>query len=161
MTTYDHDLGKVTYTYLALITLGIVMLVVVRVKDMWTYSLLSTHFSLVYIKVIFVAIIKSQLSRFSSHMKNLHRLCFQPILNCVSEAGLAEWKTKDSKPLAIKYCRGCNSRRNSQSHRRVHWKVGPERSNWAAVFPLGPLPHRQCHSVGPPWRIPKAPPLTR
>ena len=29
------------------------------------------------------------------------------------EVGLAEWETKDSKPLAVNYCRGCKGRRNS------------------------------------------------
>ena len=58
------------------------------------------------------------------------------------EAGLAEQETKDSK-LAINYCGGCHSRGNSQSHMRVHWKVGLERSKRAALFPLWPLPHRQ------------------
>ena len=43
----------------------------------------------------------------------------------VGEAGLTEWETKDSK-LAANYCRGCRGRRNSQSHRRVRWKVGIE-----------------------------------
>ena len=48
---------------------------------------------------------------------------------------LAEWETKDSK-LAVKYCRGCHSRRNAQSHRRVCWKVGVEHSKLAAFFNL-------------------------
>ena len=44
------------------------------------------------------------------------------------EAGLAEQKTKDSK-LAIKYWgEGGDRGRNSQSHRRVHWKVELEQS---------------------------------
>ena len=51
------------------------------------------------------------------------------------EAGLAEWETKDSK-VAVKYCRGCHGRRNSQSHMRVHWKVGLEQSKRVALFPL-------------------------
>ena len=54
----------------------------------------------------------------------------------MSEAGLAEWETKDSKPLAVKYCGGCDGGRNSQSHRRVHWKVGLKWSHQVALFPL-------------------------
>ena len=53
----------------------------------------------------------------------------------MDEAGLAEWESKDSK-LAVKYCRGCNSGKNSQFHRRVHWKGGLEWSEPAALFPL-------------------------
>ena len=38
------------------------------------------------------------------------------------------------------------------------------RGEQAALFPLGPLPHIQCHItatwVAPPWQIPKAPSLT-
>ena len=38
------------------------------------------------------------------------------------------------------------------------------RAKQAALFPLFPLPHIQCHNtaiwVAPPWRIPKPPPLT-
>ena len=54
----------------------------------------------------------------------------------VGEAGMADWEAKDSKPLAVKYCGGCNYRRNSQSHRRVCWNVRIEWSEWAALFPL-------------------------
>ena len=36
---------------------------------------------------------------------------------------LAERETEDSK-LAVKYCGGCLGGRNSQYHRKVHWKVG-------------------------------------
>ena len=32
------------------------------------------------------------------------------------EEELAHQETKDSKPPAIKHCRGCEGRRNSQSH---------------------------------------------
>ena len=32
------------------------------------------------------------------------------------------WGNKASKPLAIKTCSGCGSWRNSQPHRRVHWR---------------------------------------
>ena len=52
------------------------------------------------------------------------------------EAGLAERETKDSKPLGIKFCGGCQGRGNTQSHRRVCWKVGLEHSKQAALFPL-------------------------
>ena len=31
-------------------------------------------------------------------------------------------KKKASKPLAVKICGGCSSGRNSQPHRRVHWR---------------------------------------
>ena len=76
------------------------------------------------------------------------------------EAQLAEWETKDSK-LTVNYCKGWDSRRNSQSHRSLHWKVELQQSKWAALFPLWPLPHRQCFNltkrVAPPCRIPKAP----
>ena len=38
------------------------------------------------------------------------------------------------------------------------------RAEQAALFPLRPLPHIQHHNavmlIAPPWRIPKAPPLT-
>ena len=56
--------------------------------------------------------------------------------DCVGEEGLADWETKDSKPLAVKYCEGCDGRRNSQSHRRVGWKVRLELRKQAALFPL-------------------------
>ena len=32
------------------------------------------------------------------------------------------WETKISKLLAVKICAGCGGRRNSQPHRRVHWR---------------------------------------
>ena len=44
----------------------------------------------------------------------------------VGKVGLAEWEPKDSKPLAVKYCGGCDGGRNCQSHKRVHKKVGLE-----------------------------------
>ena len=44
--------------------------------------------------------------------------------DCAGEAGLAEWETKDSKLLAVKYYGDCDIGRNSLSHRRVSWKVG-------------------------------------
>ena len=31
-------------------------------------------------------------------------------------------ENKASKPLTVKTCRGCGSGRNSQPHRRVHWR---------------------------------------
>ena len=76
------DLDKDIYTSLALIILGTVMLIVVRVKHIEITSFLSTHFSLAYTEVIFVATVKSQLFSYSSNMKNLHTLCFQPIMRC-------------------------------------------------------------------------------
>ena len=43
---------------------------------------------------------------------------------------------------------------------RVGWKVRIELTRPAALFPLWPLPQRQCHNavkrVALPWRIPKA-----
>ena len=54
----------------------------------------------------------------------------------VGEVGLSDQETKDSKPLAIKFYGGCEGWRNSQSHRRVHWKMGLEQSDCAALFPL-------------------------
>ena len=48
------------------------------------------------------------------------------VADCSGKVGLAEWETKDSKPLAVNYCRGCDGGRNSQSYRRVCWKVGLE-----------------------------------
>ena len=86
------------------------------------------------------------------------------------------WGRKASKPLTIKTCGGCGSRRNSQSHRRVCWRdpqgprmytnpptwesapegpnllVGSRESDWkpakqAALFPLGRLLHIQCHNA--------------
>ena len=49
--------------------------------------------------------------------------------------GLAEQETKDSK-AAVKYCRCCHCKRNSQSHRRVYLKEGLEWSKPVALFPL-------------------------
>ena len=49
---------------------------------------------------------------------------------------LADWETKDSRPLAVKYCEGCEGGRNSQSYKRVHWKVRLEQSEWPTLFPL-------------------------
>ena len=37
------------------------------------------------------------------------------VTDCEGEAGLAEEETKDSK-VAVNYCGGCHSGRNSQSH---------------------------------------------
>ena len=37
------------------------------------------------------------------------------VTDCEGEAGLDEEETKDSK-LAVNYCGGCHSGRNSQSH---------------------------------------------
>ena len=56
--------------------------------------------------------------------------------DCVGEEGLADWETKDSKPLAVKYCGGCEGERNSLSHRRVCREVGLEQSKRAALFPF-------------------------
>ena len=52
-----------------------------------------------------------------------------------SKAGLAEQETENSK-LVAKYCRGCDGRKNSQSHRRGPWKVRLEQSKQKALFPL-------------------------
>ena len=65
-------------------------------------------------------------------------------VDCAGEVALADRESKDSKPLAVKYCGGCDGGRESQSHRRVHWKVGLEwevtksgtRSEQVALFPL-------------------------
>ena len=54
----------------------------------------------------------------------------------MGEAGLTDRDTKNSKLLALKYCGGCESGRNSQSHKRVCWKVGLEQSKQMALFPL-------------------------
>ena len=67
------------------------------------------------------------------------RTCGKAV-DSVGEAGLAEWETNGSK-LAVKYCGGCDGGRNSQSQRRVGWKVGLEWSNPAVLFPLWPLLH--------------------
>ena len=32
------------------------------------------------------------------------------------------WEKKASKPLIVKTCVGCSVRRDSQLHRRVHWR---------------------------------------
>ena len=45
------------------------------------------------------------------------------VVDHMGEVVLAEQETKDSK-IAIRYRRGCDSRRNSQCHRRVCCKVG-------------------------------------
>ena len=42
----------------------------------------------------------------------------------MSRVGVADWETKDSKPLAVKHSGGGEAGRNCQSHRRVGWKVG-------------------------------------
>ena len=38
------------------------------------------------------------------------------------DPGFQHRETKDSKPLAVKICGGCGGERNSQPHRRVHWR---------------------------------------
>ena len=85
---------------------------------------------------------------------------FSKVTDCSGKAGLAEWETKDSKPLAVKYCGSWDVRRNSQSHRRVGRKVGLERNKQAALFPLWFLPYTHCHKaakrIALPWWIPKA-----
>ena len=53
------------------------------------------------------------------------------VADCIGKVGLAEWETKDSKPPVVKYCGGCDSGRNPQSHRRVPWKVGLD---WASKW---------------------------
>ena len=78
-------------------------------------------------------------------------------------AGGADWTGNWDSELTVNYgC--CHSRRNSQSHMRICWKVELELSRRAALFPLWPLPCRQCHSaakrVDLSWWIPKALPLT-
>ena len=64
--------------------------------------------------------------------------------------------------LTVNYGGGCHCGRNSQSQPRICWKEGLELSKRGALFPLWPLPHRQCHNsakrVALHWRIPKAPP---
>ena len=55
---------------------------------------------------------------------------------CMGKAELAEQETKDSKPVAVKYCGGGKGRRNFQAHRRVRSKVGLEQSKRVALFPL-------------------------
>ena len=54
----------------------------------------------------------------------------------VSKAELAEQEMKDSKPLAVKNYGVCDSGRNYQSHRRVHWKVALEWNKEVVLFPL-------------------------
>ena len=61
------------------------------------------------------------------------------VVDHMGKERLAERETKDSK-LAVKYCRGCYSKRNSQSHRRIHGKVGLEQSKQVTLCPLHPLP---------------------
>ena len=56
------------------------------------------------------------------------------IADPTGKVGLAVWETEDSKPLAVKYCGGCEGRRNSQSRRRVCWKVGLEQWKQVALF---------------------------
>ena len=53
----------------------------------------------------------------------------------MGKVGLAEGETENSN-LAIKYYRGCDGGRNSQSHKRVCWKVNLEQRKLAALFPL-------------------------
>ena len=47
-----------------------------------------------------------------------------PQRNLAGEQGLADRETKDSKPLAVKYCGGCEGERNSKSHGRVPLESG-------------------------------------
>ena len=49
------------------------------------------------------------------------------VAGCAGETGLAKWEIKDSK-LVVNYSRGCHSRKNSQSHTRVHWKMELEQT---------------------------------
>ena len=86
------------------------------------------------------------------------------------------WGNKAWKPLTEKTCEGWGFRRNSQPHRRVHWRdpqgprtytnpptqesasegpsllVGSRGNDWkpaeseAALFSLRPLPLIQCHN---------------
>ena len=51
----------------------------------------------------------------------------------MDEEGLAHQEIKDSKPLAVKSCGGCEGSRNSHSHRRVRWKVGQELSKHCSL----------------------------
>ena len=39
-----------------------------------------------------------------------------------TQPGVPAPLNKASKPLTIKTCGGCDGRRNSQPHRRVHWR---------------------------------------
>ena len=67
------------------------------------------------------------------------------------KVGVADWKTKDSKPLTVKsWGRGCKGGRNSQSHRRVHWKPGLELSVIVPSLMLPPQCHYAAKSVAPP-----------
>ena len=76
------------------------------------------------------------------------------VVDYMGEAGLAGPETKDSKPLAVKYYGDCEGGRNSQSHRRVPWKVGLEWSKHGIV-PSLMFSQRQHHKaakrVAPPW----------
>ena len=58
------------------------------------------------------------------------------VADCVSETGLAEWEIKTQKTLAVKNYGVCDSGRNYQSHRRVHWKVALEWNKEVVLFPL-------------------------
>ena len=76
--------------------------------------------------------------------------------------GRAGWMGNLRLKASCKLLWGCHSRRNSQSHTGVCWKVGLEPSKQAVLFPLWPLPHRQHRNTAkkvawPGW-IPKAPP---
>ena len=58
------------------------------------------------------------------------------VVDYMGEAGLAGPETKDSKPLSVKSLGGCKGGRNSQSYRRVSWKVGLERIKPEALYSL-------------------------
>ena len=57
----------------------------------------------------------------------VERTCIKEA-DCTGKVGLVDHETKDSKLLSIKYCGGFEGGINTQSHRRVHWKVGLEQS---------------------------------
>ena len=55
--------------------------------------------------------------------------------DCANEEGLPHQETKDTKPLAVNTV-GYEGGRNSQSHTRVCWKVGPEQNEQVTLFAL-------------------------
>ena len=73
------------------------------------------------------------------------RTCWQG--RGLSGQGGASWMGNWRLKTSCKILWGLWQQENSQSHWRVHWKVGLELIRWATLFPLWPLPHRQHHNT--------------
>ena len=76
--------------------------------------------------------------------------------DCAGEERLADQETEDSKPLlSVKYCGGHKGGRNSQSHRRVLWKLQLDLSELVASVSYThltlPTKQVQCRSRWSPY----------